>query len=128
MQQKYKKKLADQVAPIAGVTGIAVCPICIPVVASVMSYIGLAGIVPFFPRLSMALLGIGLIGFFFDYKKHGSVAPSMMLFAGALVLYLGRYHYGDSVVWITGIFLILFGVYHNRRILKSKTSCCSVKN
>lgn len=117
------KKLLNTLAPILGAGGIGVCPLCWAGSASLLTYLGLGAIIPYWRWLAFGLLMLGAIGFVLDLRAHKDFRPLIFLVIGGLLLYLGRYVYGGAgfggwEIWVPGAILILSAVIYNRSIFK----------
>jgi hypothetical protein len=117
------KKLIASLSPILGAGGIGVCPLCWAGSASLLTYLGLAAVIPYWRWLAFALIGLGVIGFALDFKAHREPKPLIILIIGGLLLYLGRYVYGGAgfggwPIWGAGGILIIWAVVYNRSIFK----------
>lgn len=121
------KKLQTILLPILGAGGIGVCPLCWVGSASLLTYVGLGALIPFWRWISFGLIFIGAIGFLLDYRSHRNINPFVLLVAGAGLLYLGRYVYGGEgfggwPIWGTGAILIVIAVVYNKRLFRKTNS------
>ena len=119
----YTKKFFSSLAPILGAGAVGVCPICWLGSASLLTYLGLGALIPIWQWLVFALIGLGLVGFLFDYKSHKNIRPVLLLLIGAILLYVGRYVFVDAgfgywQIWGTGAILIIIAVVFNKREFK----------
>lgn len=127
------RKIPTWFAPILGAGGVGVCPLCWAGSASLLTYLGLAGLVPYWRWISFGLIGLGLIGFFLDYRSHRKPAPMLLLVSGGLLLYLGRYvfavqpniHIFSGIegfagwpIWGVGALLVVLAVVLNKRFFR----------
>ena len=117
------KKLITTLSPILGAGGIGVCPLCWAGSASLLTYLGLGTLIPYWRWLSFGLIALGAIGFALDFKAHKDPKPLIILIIGGLLLYLGRYVYGGPSfggwpIWGSGAILIIAAVIYNRSIFK----------
>lgn len=114
------------VSPLTGTGGVGVCPVCVAVSASVLSWLGLAALIPVWRWIAFSLLGLGLIGFVLDWKKHKNIAPAILLIVGGVLLYLGRYVYGGRQftgwpIWGPGAVLVITATLYNRNLFRKKS-------
>lgn len=120
-----KNTFKDLVSPVLGVGAIAACPLCWGASASLLTFLGLGALAPWFGKVGFALLFIALIGFIIDLRKHKNIFPLVLLIIGAGMLYAGRYvYYEDQEIWIIGGIIVLLSVILNRYIIKGKRPCC----
>ncbi|TSC73093.1 MAG: hypothetical protein G01um101438_116 [Parcubacteria group bacterium Gr01-1014_38] len=108
------------VSPLTGAGAVGLCPACVAASASALSWLGLGAIIPVWRPLAFGFLGLGVIGFIRDFRKHRRIASLLLLIAGGILLYLGRYVFGGPEftgwpIWGTGALLVLIGVVINRR-------------
>lgn len=120
------KYLPSWLAPILGAGAIGVCPLCWAGSAALLTYLGLGGLIPLWQGIVLVLLGLGLIGFIFDYRSHKNIWPMILLVAGGLVLYIGRYVVGSGgftgwPIWGLGGLIIVVAVIYNKRLFKKPT-------
>lgn len=78
MNEKIKK-LMSILAPVLGTGAVGVCPLCWAASASFLSYIGLGVLIPFWRKIAIAFLLLGLIGFILDYRRHRNIIPLTLL-------------------------------------------------
>ena len=119
------KKLLTQLSPILGAGAVGVCPLCWLGSASLLTYIGLGALIPVWQWIVFVFLGFGLIGFMFDYRSHKNIYPIILLFAGGILLYVGRYvfvgaDFGYWQIWGSGTILILVAVVYNKKLFNKK--------
>lgn len=129
------KKLFSSLAPILGTGAVGVCPLCWAASASFLTYIGLGVLIPFWRKIAIAFLLLGLVGFIIDYRKHRNPIPLILLIVGGITLYLGRYifvvqpklHIFSGIegfagwpIWGLGGFMIIVAVVYNKRLFKKK--------
>lgn len=121
----FFKKTLTLAAPILGAGGIGVCPLCWVGSASLLTYIGLGVLIPFWRWISFGLIFIGAIGFVLDYRAHKNPRPLMLLILGGILLYIGRYVFlstwGAWQIWGPGGILIVIAVIYNRSIFKQQS-------
>lgn len=128
MNKTLYKNLLTRLAPLLGAGGIGVCPLCWVGSASLLTYLGLGALIPYWRWLTFGLIVLGAIGFILDLRAHREPKPLILLIIGGLLLYLGRYVYGGSdfggwPIWGVGVVLIVWAVFYNRAIfMKLKTS------
>ncbi|MBI1888969.1 MAG: hypothetical protein HYS15_03535 [Candidatus Spechtbacteria bacterium] len=123
--QTFGKKLLTRLAPVLGAGGIGVCPLCWVGSASFLTYVGLGMLIPFWRWLSFGLIFLGALGFLLDYRAHKNITPFLLLLAGAIVLYIGRYVYGGEgfggwQIWGPGGLIIVIAVAYNRSIFRKQ--------
>ncbi len=112
--------LSSYLAPILGAGAVGACPICWIGSASVLTYLGLGALVPVWQWVVLALLGIGVVGFIFDYRSHRNLFPLTLLIIGGLLLYIGRYvltgpGFGYWPIWGPGSLAIVIAIFHNKK-------------
>lgn len=118
-----RKYIPSWLAPILGAGAIGVCPLCWAGSAALLTYLGLGVLIPLWQGIVLVLLGLGLIGFIFDYRSHKNIWPIVLLVLGGIVLYLGRYVFGGDgfagwPIWGSGAALILIAIFYNKRQFK----------
>ncbi|MEX0931038.1 MAG: hypothetical protein WDZ68_01955 [Candidatus Paceibacterota bacterium] len=123
--QSVSNKFATKFAPILGAGAVGVCPLCWLGSASLLTYLGLGALIPVWQGFVFVLIGIGLIGFLLDFRSHKNIKPILLLIAGAILLYVGRYFFigadfGYWPIWGTGALLIVVAVILNKREFKKE--------
>lgn len=136
MKEKFKK-LISVLSPILGTGAVGVCPLCWVASASFLSYIGLGVLIPFWRKIAIAFLILGVIGFIFDYRRHKNIIPLILLIIGGLTLFVGRYvfvvqpnihifsgleGFAGWPIWGIGGVLIIIAVIYNRSLFKNPKS------
>lgn len=126
MRNNQLKKLSTTLAPILGAGGIGACSISCMGSASLLTFIGLGAIAPFWWWISFGLILLGALGLIIDYNTHRKPWPLILLVLGGIVLYFGRYYvngeeYLDWLVWGLGAILIITSVFYNRLLLNKKS-------
>lgn len=116
------KKLVTRLAPILGAGAIGVCPLCWLGSASLLTYLGLGAIIPYWRWVGFGLIVIGGLGFVFDYRSHKNPYPLVLLVFGAILLYVGRYVFlstwGAWQIWGPGAVLIIAAVIYNKWLFR----------
>lgn len=116
------KKLLTRLAPILGAGAIGVCPLCWIGSASLLTYLGLGAIIPYWRWVGFGLIVIGGLGFVFDYRSHKNPYPLVLLVLGVILLYVGRYVFlstwGAWQIWGIGALLIFAAVIYNKRLFR----------
>ncbi len=117
---KLGRKLSTYLASVLGAGAVGVCPICWIGSASLLTYLGLGALVPLWQWVMLALLGIGIVGFIFDYRSHRNFYPLVFLITGGLLLYTGRYvfagpGFGYWQIWGPGSIFIITAVLYNKK-------------
>lgn len=112
-------------APILGAGGIGACTISCVGSASLLTFVGLGAIMPFWSGLSLGFILLGTIGFIIDYSTHRKPWPLMLLVFGGITLYFGRYIFNgevfpDWLVWGLGTVLIVISIFYNRSLFSKK--------
>jgi drug/metabolite transporter (DMT)-like permease len=110
-------------SPILGAGAVVVCPLCWAGSAAFLTYLGLGALIPVWQGLVFLFLALGLIGFILDYRFHHNIYPSLLLIAGSIILYLGRYVYGGERfggwhIWGVGAIIIIVSVLYNKRLFQ----------
>lgn len=121
----FLKKLSTILAPILGAGGIGVCPLCWVGSASLLTYLGLGVLIPFWRWISFGLIFLGAIGFALDFRAHKNPKPITLLILGGVLLYVGRYVFGGEgfggwTIWGPGIILIIVAVFYNRSLFRKQ--------
>ncbi|MBI4120259.1 MAG: MerC domain-containing protein, partial [Parcubacteria group bacterium] len=120
--QEFLKKIATRLAPILGAGAIGVCPLCWIGSASLLTYLGLGALIPYWRWLGFGLVALGGVGFIFDYRAHKNPYPLALLIFGAVLLYVGRYVFlstwGVWQIWGLGALIIIAAVIWNKRLFK----------
>lgn len=123
MNKEFYKKLFARIAPILGAGAIGVCPLCWVGSASLLTYAGLGALIPWWRWIGFGLVVFGGIGFVFDYRAHKNLRPLILLIAGAILLYVGRYVFlstwGAWQIWGAGALLIVAAVFDNKRMFRA---------
>ena len=114
------KKIPTWLSPILGAGAVGVCPLCWIGSASLLTYLGLGALVPLWNWIILVLLGLGVVGFIFDYRAHKNPYPLVFLIAGGTLLYLGRYVFGGAgfggwQIWVPGGLLVIGAVIYNKK-------------
>lgn len=118
-----RKYIPSWLAPILGAGAIGACPLCWAGSAALLTYLGLGALIPLWQGVVLVLLALGLIGFIFDYRSHKNIRPLVLLLAGGILLYIGRYvfvgqNFGYWPIWGSGAVLILIAILYNKRQFK----------
>ena len=116
-----KKTFLSRFAPILGAGAVGACPLCWIGSASLLTYLGLGALIPIWKWVVLIFLGLGLVGFAFDFRSHRNPYPLALLAAGGALLYLGRYVYGGIPfggwqIWGPGAVLVLIAVFYNKKM------------
>lgn len=114
------KKMFTRLAPLLGAGAVGACPLCWIGSASLLTYLGLGALIPVWRWIVGVLLGLRFVGFLFDYRSHKNVYPLVVLVAGGVLLYLGRYVFGVRGLAAgssggVGAVLVLFAIVYNKR-------------
>lgn len=122
---KVLRRILSFFSPLAGTGGVGVCPLCVVLSASVLTWLGFGALIPYWRAFSFVLLGLGFIGFLLDYRKHKNLLPVIVLVIGGVLLYLGRYVYGGRQfkgwpIWGPGGLLVIFAVFYNRYLFRKE--------
>ncbi len=125
--QNLKHKIRTILSPLLGAGAIAICPACWAGSASLLTYLGLAAIIPFWRWVAFALILVALGGFLLDYRYHKNIRPALLLSLGGILLYLGRYVWGGEgfggwPIWGTGIIIIMIAVWYNKKLFSAGAS------
>ncbi len=116
------KKLLTRLAPILGAGAIGVCPLCWLGSASLLTYLGLGALIPYWRWIGFGFIALGGVGFILDYNSHKNPRPLMLLALGAILLYVGRYVFlstwGAWQIWGPGAFLIVAAVVYNKWLFR----------
>lgn len=119
------RKLFTTLSPVLGAGAVGVCPLCWIGSASLLTYLGLGTLIPAWRGIVVALLGLSVVGFVFDYRFHKNLYPLILLVVGGVLLYLGRYVFGGTgfggwQIWGPGAILVLIAVVYNKRQFSNK--------
>lgn len=121
----FGKKVLTGLAPVLGAGGIGVCPLCWVGSASLLTYIGLGALIPFWRWISFGLISLGAVGFVLDYRAHRNPKPLALLAAGAVLLYIGRYVFlstwGAWQLWGPGAIFIIIAVFYNKKLFRKQS-------
>ena len=121
------RRLQTILLPILGAGAIGVCPLCWLGSASLLTYLGLGAVIPFWRWIGFGFIAIAGVGFILDYRSHRNPYPLVLLILGAILLYVGRYVFlstwGAWPIWGTGAIVIILATIYNKRLFrKPKTS------
>lgn len=109
-------------APILGAGAIGVCPLCWIGSASLLAYLGLGALIPFWRWIGFGFIALGAVGFILDYRAHRKPLPIILLAIGAVLLYVGRYVFlstwGAWQIWGIGGVLIIAAVIYNKSLFR----------
>ncbi|MBI1754670.1 hypothetical protein HY250_00235 [Candidatus Azambacteria bacterium] len=118
----FFKKTAIRFAPILGAGAIGVCPLCWIGSASLLTYLGLGALIPYWRWIGFSLIALGAAGFLLDYRSHRNPYPLISLALGAMLLYVGRYVFlstwGAWQIWGPGAALIIAAVVYNKWLFR----------
>ena len=123
----FLKKVTTILAPVLGAGAIGVCPLCWVGSASLLVYLGLGALIPYWRWLGFGLVALGAVGFLLDYRAHRNPRPLILLIIGGILLYVGRYVYGGVdfggwPIWGVGGVLIIVAVIYNRWLFRKPLS------
>lgn len=121
-----KEKLArvlTLLTPLLGAGAIGVCPLCWVGSASLLTYIGLGALIPYWRWIGFGFITLGAVGFALDYRAHRNLLPLAFLAMGGTFLYLGRYVYGGAgfggwQMWGPGGMFIVAAVVYNKTLFR----------
>lgn len=121
------QKIISFLSPVLGAGAIGVCPLCWIGSASLLTYLGLGVLIPAWQWIGFGFISLGAVGFFLDLRSHKNPRPLILLIAGAVLLYLGRYVYGGEgfggwQIWGIGAVLIIAAVIYNKSLFKKSAS------
>lgn len=116
------KRLLTMLAPVLGAGAIGVCPLCWIGSASLLTYLGLGALIPWWRGIAFGLIALGAVGFTLDYRAHKNPKPLELLALGAILLYIGRYVFlstwGAWPIWGIGGILIVTAVVYNKLLFR----------
>lgn len=117
------KKLQTTLLPLLGAGAVGACPLCWIGSASLLTYLGLGVLIPVWRQLAFGMLFLAGIGFILDFRSHRNIIPLILLIAGGVLLYVGRYVYGGQdfagwPIWGTGGILVLIAVFYNKSLFR----------
>ena len=119
---KFFKKILTMLAPVLGAGAIGVCPLCWIGSASLLTYLGLGALIPTWRWIAFGFITLGAVGFILDYRVHKNPKPLILLFVGAVLLYVGRYIFlstwGAWQIWGLGALLIIAAVVYNKKLFR----------
>lgn len=120
MTHIHSTPFLSRLGPILGAGAVGACPLCWVGSASLLTYLGLGGLIPVWRWIALTFLAGGLVGFIFDYRSHHNLYPLALLSFGGLLLYLGRYVYGGPgfsgwPIWGLGAALVILAVILNKQ-------------
>ncbi len=114
--------MATVLTPIFGAGAIGVCPLCWAGSASLLTYLGLGTLIPYWRWIGFGLIALGGVGFALDYRSHRNPYPMTLLVVGAILLYIGRYLFASTwgawQIWGPGAAVILIAITYNRRLFR----------
>lgn len=120
--QNFFKKLLTMLAPVLGAGAIGACPLCWIGSASFLTYLGLGALIPVWRWIAFGLIFLGGIGFVLDYRAHKNPKPLILLIAGGVLLYVGRYVFASTWgawwIWGPGAILIIISVFYNKFLFR----------
>jgi len=126
------KKLLTFLAPILGAGAIGVCPLCWIGSASLLTYVGLGTLIPWWRWVGFGLITFGGVGFLLDYRAHKNPSPLILLVLGGVLLYVGRYVFlstwGAWPIWGLGAALIVAAVIYNTWLFRKQKPALPVPN
>lgn len=115
-------KILTRLAPILGAGAIGACPLCWLGSASLLTYLGLGALIPVWRWLAFGLIALGATGLALDYRSHRRPLPLVLLTAGAVLLYVGRYVFASTwgawYIWGPGALLIFAAVIYNKSLFR----------
>lgn len=118
------KKILTSLTPILGAGAIGVCPLCWIGSASLLTYLGLGALIPWWRWIGFGFIILGGIGFALDYRAHKNPRPLIFLVFGAILLYIGRYVFASTwgawQIWGVGAILIILAVVYNKTLFRKK--------
>lgn len=118
----FFKKLLTRLAPILGAGAIGVCPLCWIGSASLLTYLGLGALIPWWRWIGFGFITLGGIGFILDFRVHKNPKPLILLILGGILLYVGRYVFASTwgawQIWGIGAVLIVVAVVYNKILFK----------
>lgn len=113
------KNLLTRLSPILGAGAIGACPLCWIGSASLLTYLGLGALIPWWRWIGFGFIILAGIGFILDYQSHKNPRPLIMLVIGGILLYIGRYVFlstwGAWQIWGPGALLIIGAVIYNKQ-------------
>lgn len=117
---KTALKIPTWLTPILGAGAIGACPLCWIGSASLLTYVGLGALIPIWKWIVLVLLIFGLIGFLLDYRFHNNIYPTLLLFIGGVLLYMGRYVWGGPgfegwQIWGLGSIIVIIAIIYNKK-------------
>ncbi len=114
------RRIQTIILPVLGAGAIGVCPLCWIGSASLLTYLGLASLIPIWRQLAFIMLFIAGVGFLLDFRSHKNIIPLILLTLGGILLYVGRYVFlstwGAWPIWGLGGMLIIVAVIYNKRL------------
>jgi hypothetical protein len=121
MKEKFQKVITF-LSPVLGAGAIGVCPLCWIGSASLLTYLGLGALIPWWRWIGFGFIALGAVGFILDYRAHKNSKPLILLVIGAVFLYVGRYVFASTWgawwIWGPGALLIIAAVIYNKRLFK----------
>lgn len=120
--KNFFKKLLTFLAPVLGAGAIGVCPLCWVGSASLLTYLGLGALIPWWRWIGFGFIALGAVGFVLDYRAHRKPLPLILLIAGAVLLYVGRYVFVSTLgawwIWGPGALFIVAAVIYNKWLFR----------
>jgi hypothetical protein len=119
---KKIQKVITFLSPILGAGAIGICPLCWIGSASLLTYLGLGALIPWWRWIGFGLVALGAIGFILDWRAHKNLKPLILLAVGTILLYVGRYVFlstaGAWQIWGVGAVLIIAAVTYNKSLFR----------
>lgn len=102
------------------------CPACVPAIGALFSAIGLGFLVnlTILKWLTLALLGIGLLGLYTNMRKHGRKMFLLVGLLASIAVFSSRYVAESNIVLYTGAAVLLVNAFLDYRHTRKIGACC----
>ena len=113
---------------LGGFFGGMGCPACVPAVGAVFSSlgIGLTVGIAVLKWLTLGLLGLGLLGLYGNFRKHGKWIFLIVGLAASVVIFGSSYTTASDYVLYSGAAVLLINAFIDYRHTKKTKACCAV--
>jgi len=123
-----KSNLFGGFGGLGGFFGGLGCPACVPALGAVFSSlgIGLTVGIEVLKWLTLGLLGLGLLGLYGNFRKHGKWIFLIVGLAASVVIFGSRYTAASDYVLYSGAAVLLGNAFFDYRHTKKSKACCTI--